>query len=233
VTYVLTCVSGARTAAAQVTVIWSVQTPAVTLSALLPVPAYVGNSYALAWSSNQSSCSASGGSSGDGWTGSALSSSGQLQVNESVPGTYNYTITCVTGSQTVSQSVSATYSAPTAAIKLYTPTGLRFGQAIILEWNSSNACTASGGGSGDSWGGSVASNGFFSLSEQTAGTYTYTISCGPAGAAAVAQVSYTFNNAAPTATLTATQSSQVINLLQQTYPTLLSWSSNVEACEVA
>ena len=227
----LTCTIGSRLASAQVTVVWSLAAPALSFLDTQPVLAlYAGVANTLAWSSNQSACTPTGGSSGDGWSG-ALAGSGQANVTENQPGTYSYTLTCGSGGQAISQSLTLTYLAPTASIALYDPSpGLRSGQAIALQWTGSGACAASGGGSGDGWAGPIGAGGIRDLTETTPGTYTYTISCGPAAVAAVAQVSYTFSGAAPSAVLTATQPTQLINLTVTAYPTLLSWSANVEPC---
>jgi hypothetical protein len=54
----------------------------------------VGGQVTLNWSSqNAASCTASGGSGSDGWSGS-LSTAGQVMVTESASGDYAYAITC-------------------------------------------------------------------------------------------------------------------------------------------
>jgi lysyl endopeptidase len=233
VTYGMTCTGGSRPSSAQVTVIWSLAPPQLRFyDQTFPYGLYAGIAQPLVWSSNQSSCTASGGTAGDGWIGT-LSGSGQISVTESQPGTYVYTLTCGTGSQMISQSITLTLAAPTASVLVNSAPGLRIGQTVNLIWQGSGQCTASGGGSGDGWAGSLNDvYGFVYLTEQTAGTYTYTISCGPAAIAAVAQVSYTFSGAPPTATLTAAQPTQLIDLSVPTYPTLLTWSSNVQPCNI-
>jgi hypothetical protein len=233
VTYGLTCANGTHSAAAQVSVAWSLAPPALTFyDQIFPGGLYAGIANPFVWTSNQTSCAATGGSSGDGWSGT-LAGSGQANVTESLPGTYMYTITCGGGSQAIAQSLTLTFAAPTATVTTaYNPTGLRVGQTIALEWSGNGGCTASGGGPGDGWAGPVAPNGGIFLVEQASGTYTYTISCGPAAIAAVANASYTFSNAPPSATLTAAQATQLIDLTVQTYPALLTWSANVQPCEI-
>jgi lysyl endopeptidase len=232
ITYGMTCTSGSRSNSAQVTVTWSVAPPMLRFyDQTFPNGLDPGIANPFVWSSNQSSCSATGGTAGDGWTGS-LPGSGQINVTESQPGTYVYTLTCGTGSQAIAQSLTLTFAAPTASISASAPAGLRIGQTIALLWQGSGDCTASGGGSGDGWTGTVDTYGVLYLTEQTAGTYTYTISCGPAAIAAVAHASYTFSGSAPSATLTAAQPTQLIDLSVPTYPTLLTWSSNVQPCNI-
>jgi lysyl endopeptidase len=232
VTYGMTCVSGARSKSAQVTVTWSLAAPVLRFfDQIFPVGLFAGTPNPFVWMSNQSACTASGGSPGDGWSGT-LPGTGQLNVTENQPGTYNYTLTCGTGAQAISQSLTFTFAAPFASVVSQNPSGLRFGETIAIVWSGTGGCTATGGGTGDGWAGPIVSSGVIYLKEQAAGTYTYGISCGPAAIAATAQVTYTFSGAPPSATLTAAMPTQLIDLSVQTYPTLLTWSSNVQPCNI-
>jgi lysyl endopeptidase len=233
VTYGMTCTSGSRSSSAQVTATWSLAPPALTFyDQTFPDGLYAGVVNPFVWRSNQSSCMATGGVAGDGWSGT-LPGSGQVNVTEIQPGTYSYTLTCGAGSQSISQSLTLTFAAPTASLTMYSQTGLRFGQSINLAWNGTGGCTASGGAAGDGWAGPKAGTfGAIYLTEQAAGTYTFTMSCGPAAIAAVAQATYTFSGSAPTAVLTAAQPTQLIDLSVQTSPTLLTWTSNVQPCGI-
>jgi hypothetical protein len=233
VTYGITCVSGSRSSSAQVTVTWSLAPPTLMFyDQTGSYGLYAGIVNPLVWSSNQASCVATGGAAGDGW-GGALPGSGQVNVTESLPGSYAYTLTCGTGSQAISQTLNLTFAAPTASLQLFAQPGLRFGQTITLLWNGSGNCTASGGGTGDGWSGPLTGNfDAVYLTEQTAGTYVYTISCGPTAIAATAQVSYKFTGGPPAASLTAAQPTQMIDLSVQEYPALLSWTSNIQPCAI-
>jgi hypothetical protein len=233
ITYGMTCVSGSRSSSAQVTVTWSLAPPTLMFyDQTGGYGLYPGIVNPFVWNSNQASCVATGGATGDGW-GGALPGSGQVNVTESLPGTYLYTLTCGTGSQAISQTLNLTYSAPTASLQLFAQPGLRFGQSIWLLWNGSGNCTASGGGAGDNWSGPLTSNlDAVYLTEQAAGTYVYTISCGPAAIAATSQVSYTFTGGPPAASLTAAQPTQLIDLSVEEYPALLTWTSNVQPCAI-
>lgn len=231
VTYGMTCVSGSRSSSAQVSVTWSLAPPTLTFYASYGLP-FAGVADLFNWQSNQSSCVASGGTPGDGWSGS-LPGSGQVQVNETQPGSYDYTLVCGTGGQAITQTITVTWALPTVAIELNTDPGLRIGQNIWIQWQGSGDCTASGGAPGDGWAGPLA-GGFGNqfVTEQTAGTYTFTVSCGPAAIAATAQITYNFSGASAHASLTPAQSSYLIDLGVQQIPNLLTWTSNVQPCEV-
>ena len=233
VTYVLTCVSGSHSTSAQTTVVWTLVPPDLTFFDLNDVDQlYVGGANVLGWRSNQSSCVASAGAAGDGWTGT-LPGTGQKTVTEQTAGTYHYTVTCGSGSQSVSQSLTVVVNAPSATVSVSSnPAGLRVGQTIGMTWSGLGGCTASGGGPSDGWGGPVDPSGVLYLKELAAGTYTYTLTCGPAGVSAVAHATYTFTNAAPSAALTATRATQAIDLTAQSIPNLLSWTANVQPCEI-
>jgi hypothetical protein len=233
VTYGIKCVSGTRSSSAQVTVTWSLAVPTLTFyDQVFPNGLYAGLVNPLIWQSTQASCTATGGAPGDGWAG-AHAGSGQVDVTENAAGTYVYSLTCGTGDQSVSRSLSLTFAAPTASLSVSGMPGLRFGQSIALGWNGSGDCTASGGASGDGWAGPLTGNfGAVFLTEQTAGSYVYTISCGPTAVAAVVQATYTFTGNAPTAQLTASQPTQLIDLSVETYPGLLNWTSNVQPCAI-
>ncbi len=231
VTYGVTCTIGARSSAAQVQVTWSVAPPTLTFYDQ-NLQLYVGVANILVWRSNNPSCIATGGSPGDGWSGS-LGASGQVNVTENQPGTYDYTLTCGTGSQAISQTLTLTFVLPTASMQLYSLAGLRLGQGIAFNWHGSGDCTASGGAAGDNWAGALSGNfGSAYLTEQTAGTYVYKISCGPPAVAATAEVTYIFSGAPPSATLMAPQPSYVIDLSVPQLPNVLTWTSNVEPCEI-
>jgi probable HAF family extracellular repeat protein len=81
----------------------------------------VGTSVTLTWTTSPSSasgvtCTATGGSSADGWTGT-IASTGTKAVTESSPGTYTYGISCTVESQTemAQTSVAVTAAAPVAS----------------------------------------------------------------------------------------------------------------------
>ena len=176
-----------------------------------PTGAQVGQSVTLTWSSmDGSSCSASGGTANDGWA-AGRGNSGTFQVRESAAGTYTYTLTCGTAPQS---SVTVSFSAPPAislpapppSVQLVggTPT-VTAGTAVTLTWTTANvdSCTASGGNSSDGWTGALnPSGGSQSVTESSAGTYAYSITCSETSQSATATSSTTVNvNTAPTVTV--------------------------------
>ncbi|MFO1465465.1 MAG: choice-of-anchor D domain-containing protein [Steroidobacteraceae bacterium] len=101
VTYALDCLAHGVAEHASVEVTHTL--PAVTLS-VSPASVTVGQSVTLTWTSTDAgSCSANGGTNGDGWAGDRpLSGSASVKVSQS--GTINYGLTCIAGSQSASAS---------------------------------------------------------------------------------------------------------------------------------
>jgi plastocyanin len=101
VAYSISCTYGQYQAQAQTQVTYSAvgaaqptaPTPAVTLTAGATTET-VGTGVKLSWSSmNAASCQASGGASGDGWSGN-LALSGSMTINETQAGSFTYGVTC-------------------------------------------------------------------------------------------------------------------------------------------
>ncbi len=192
-TYGITCTGAGQTAQAQVTV--SVAVPAVTLTASATT-VLMGTPLTLTWNATTgSACTATGGSSGDGWTGS-LGATGSRVVTESASGKYTYGVTCTGGSQTAQAQVVVTVGVLTVSLSA-TPTTSTVGQAVILTWSSTFAagCIASGGANGDGWTGTKATSGMASVMENAAATYTYTLVCSAGGQLVQAQAVVTVNSA--------------------------------------
>ena len=148
--------------------------PTVSLSAT-PTNVSSGGSAMLSWSStNATSCTASGGWSGNEPT-SGSASTGAVSV------TTTYTLTCTGPGGSAAQSVTVSVSAPAPAVSLSaSPATVSSGGSAVLSWSSSNAtgCTASGG-----WSGTEPTNGSAGTGALSA-TTTYTLTCsGPGGSA--------------------------------------------------
>jgi hypothetical protein len=185
-----------------------------TSSAAIGTPVY------LSWSSPQNpqtstSCTAGGGSAGDGWTGS-LAASGTKAVTAASASTVVYSISCDFGygpapaqtqvSYTALTTTDPTIPTPQATLSTNAPSQV-VGSSVTLSWTSqnANACTATGGASGDGWSGPLLSlSGMMAITESTAGSYTYGISCTgvPPAATATAAVEFT----TPTVTVSAGKS---------------------------
>ena len=152
----------------------------------------VGAPLVLSWSSTPGAvCTPSGGSPGDGWSGT-LGASGTIPVTESSVGNYKYGLTCaLDGVSNSSPQLIVLMTVPTVTLSA-APPNVTVGQAVSLTWNSTNAasCVASGGESGDGWAGSKPVSGTLSVTTPVAGTITYTIVCSnpPQSAQALAQV---------------------------------------------
>jgi photosystem II stability/assembly factor-like uncharacterized protein len=185
VTYSMSCTAGSQTVQAQAPVTFTL--PTVTLSANA-TSTTAGSAVTLTWmSSNAAACTGSGGVSGDGWSGSKALS-GSASVTAAGAGTDTYVISCTAASKSTQAQASVTYTVPTVTLSA-SPTSTTTGSAVTLTWNSSHAsaCMASGGVSGDGWSGSKSLSGSLSVTESSAGTNTYVISCTAASQSAQSQ----------------------------------------------
>lgn len=142
--------------------------PVVNLS-VTPSTIDQGQSAILSWnSSDANSCAVSG-----GWSGSrAISGSEAVSPSQ----TTSYTINCSGDGGGASDSISVTVIAPPVmtppTLELSaSPTRVRRGRAITLNWSSTdaNSCTASG-----NWSGSKAGSGSASITISSAVTFTLT-----------------------------------------------------------
>jgi hypothetical protein len=158
----------------------------------------------LSWSSppNTTSCTATGGSTGDGWTGS-LAGAGTKSVTSASASTIAYSINCNFGDGPSSAQTQVMYTpvtpsevtvaTPAATLTASTSNGV-VGSPVTLSWTSqnANACAASGGASGDGWSGSLSLAGTMSVTEAAAGSFTYGIVCTGAPPASSASVDLKF-----------------------------------------
>ena len=151
----------------------------VTMVPSNPLTIDTGTLIELQWTSSPGAqaCTASGGVSGDGWTGS-LPVSGSRKVTRYDAGDTTYTVTCTDG-QSRSGAASATvrWNLGGVYLSLYA-TGLgEYGVPFDLQWDSTvTPCTAGGGIPG--WGGAVAPKGKVTLTPTTVGTVVFTLTCG-------------------------------------------------------
>jgi probable HAF family extracellular repeat protein len=156
----------------------------------------------LTWSATTgATCMATGGASGDGWTGT-LASSGSKSVTEVAAGAFLYGITCTAGTEMQSAQVGVSVSNPTVTAGISaSQTTVPAGTSFTISWSSSyaNGCASTGGGSNDTWpstsrptSGSVSitePNPVFSgASEQLTFTITCSSSLGPFSATSSVKV---------------------------------------------
>jgi hypothetical protein len=164
----------------------------VTLSAS-PASIANGASTTLTWSStNATSCTASG-----GWSGNEATSGSQ--GTGALTTATAYTLTCTGTGGTQSQTASVAISkaaAPAPAVTLSaSPASVASGSSTTLTWSSTNAtaCTASGG-----WSGNESINGLQNTSALTEAT-TYTLTCTGTGGSTVQSATVTITASASNA----------------------------------
>jgi hypothetical protein len=231
-TYNITCATTTGVAATgQVTVTWSAAAPAATLQITPVTNGFVGGQVELTWTSTVAPCTATGGASGDGWSGT-LPGRGSQSVSESAAGTYTYGVNCGT-SATASAQARFTFAAPSATLGDGGVTLVNVGQPVTLTGSGSGVtCTASGGAAGDGWAGVdfLMLGGQYTVTEQTPGTYTYTFSCAANGTAtATASVTVTYSNGPPQVTLTTSPVAPTVG----TSFLHVAWVASVAPCSIA
>jgi hypothetical protein len=188
-TGVLTLASGGTSYTANLT---GTGTIGVALTASAPT-ATVGTPVTLTWTAPGTTCTATGGSTADGWTGN-LPGGGSKAVTETTVGSYTYGITCTAGGQTANAQVTVSVGQPTVNLGA-APTSVSFGNPTTLTWAStfSTTCIASGGANGDGWSGTKATSGSVSVTESASGSYSYTLTCGTGSVTAKASAVVTVN----------------------------------------
>ncbi|MEJ2620381.1 MAG: fibronectin type III domain-containing protein [Candidatus Thiodiazotropha sp.] len=195
------------------------QSAAITLSAS-PTTVSPNDSTTLTWSStNTTSCSASGGWSGNkGTSGSEVIS--QLQTDTV------FNLTCTGDNGSVDSSVSVTVStegpaSPTVSL-VANPTSVSLNGSTTLTWLSNNteSCSASG-----HWSGSRGTSGEETIDSLTENS-TFTLTCTGPGGAQSDTVNVVVDDPAVTVDLTASPSTISLN-----GSTTLTWNStNAESC---
>lgn len=131
-----------------------------------------GGTATLTWTTtNASSCIAS-----DGWTGGKTTSGSQ---SIAIPGisSYNFTLTCSDGSNSIAQTVTVKGSAPTVSLSVF-PANVVSGKTITLRWQTqfADSCTAS-----NAWSGTVDTGGYRTLTMSAEGVKNFHLGCTNAG----------------------------------------------------
>jgi hypothetical protein len=205
-TYTLTCTgTGGISQPSSVVVTVVAPTPAATVTSLSATPSTItaGQSTVLSWTSaNATSCTASGGSGSDGWSGAQSTANVALTVGPiAAAGTYTYTLTC-TGPGGTGAPASATLTvnpappgAPVVSLTVNgsSSTSIQPGGSLTFKWSATNAtaCAASGGTGTDGWTAAsvaISNTGLPIGPISVAGIYTYTLSCVGAGGTGSASV---------------------------------------------
>jgi hypothetical protein len=150
-----------------------------------------GNPLMLSWvASGATTCTASGGSSGDGWAG-PQSASGSVTVTNSTGGTVTYTLSCLIGQEIGIGSVVVNwdYIPPTVTLTGGSNGAVTLGITRGLNWGSNvQPCVASGGFPGDGWAGPQPTSGSFPATATQVGFAVYTLTCGTGTNSATASV---------------------------------------------
>jgi hypothetical protein len=150
-----------------------------------------GESMQLSWNvAGALQCSATGGTSGDGWTGT-LATAGTQSVSESTAGNVSYSLSCTfANNRTAHTAVTITWLGPTPVVTLNGPAVVWAATAATLTWSSNvTPCAISGGGLSLS---NLPASGTTTDTQTAPADVTYTLTCGPAGqtASAIVNVGY-------------------------------------------
>lgn len=150
---------------------------AITLTPLTRDILYVGTPAQIQWSAaNATSCTASGGTAGDGWTGT-LPNVGSQTIVEATTGTVTYTLTCqFPGGRTGSASMSLQWVVQ-ATVQINAPFALWAGAPATVSWTSTvSPCALDGGALSLT---NLPASGSVTTTEATPADVDYNITCGP------------------------------------------------------
>jgi hypothetical protein len=226
-TYVTQCGSGVYVASSQASVTFTNDAPFAKLTSSRTT-APVGETYTeLKWTSNVRPCSlVVEGPGVSGFVTTQGGPTGSTTDMRYVIGRYTYGVACGSGSNTTQASVTVDWTGEPNIMLSAQSAGVA-GEGFYLNYRTNLLpCAASGGGSGDSWAGRKIQQyeGLY-IAEATAGDYTFVLECDNGSQAVKARATVKVIADAPTATLTATPSLQLIGS-----PVTLSWTSNTESC---
>jgi hypothetical protein len=167
-----------------------IATQPITLTAS-NTSANTGDSITLTWNAaGATSCTAWGGSAGDGWAGTKVAS-GSIQLTDLTGGTVTYSLNCSIGSQlgAASVAISWNYIAPYVTFTGASQYPITLGVTTQMSWQTNvQPCVASGGVSGDGWAGAQPTFGTFVAAVTKVGLTPYTITCGPSSRTATSSV---------------------------------------------
>jgi lysyl endopeptidase len=150
--------------------------PAITFAPYTTDIFMVGTPAQIQWSAaNATSCTAGGGTAGDGWAGT-LPNVGSQTVVESSTGTVTYTLTCqFSAGRTGSASLSLQWAVQ-ASVQISAPYVLWTTRPATVSWSSTvSPCALTGGGLSLS---NLPASGSTTDTQATAGDVTYNVTCG-------------------------------------------------------
>jgi lysyl endopeptidase len=181
-----------------------------------------GSPVALTWSApTATQCNASGGTSGDGWSGQ-LAASGTLSVTETTSAYVTYTMNCAyPGGQTASSAVIVDWLGPNPRVQLSAPYAVWTTRPAPLSWASNvSPCTLTGGGLSLE---ALPASGTTTTTQSSPTDVTYTLTCGPANN--LGSTSQTVLYVTPSLVLEQTGSDRILG---QTYQ--LQWRTWADSC---
>jgi lysyl endopeptidase len=182
-----------------------------------------GQPLQLFWSTTPSAtqCTASGGLSGDGWSGT-LAPSGTHSVTETSAGSVTYGLSCTYAAGRVAKtSVSVVWTGPIPDLTLNVPQVVWTTQPATLSWTSNlTPCSISGGALALA---GLAASGSTTTTQGTPGDVTYTLTCGPASDQGA--ISKTVSYVTPSLVLEETGSDRILG-----QPFTLSWQTAANEC---
>ena len=179
----------------------------------------------LQWSApNATSCTASGGVSGDGWAGT-LPVSGSRQVSHSGEGEITYRLKCpISGGGTVSGSVTLRWTPPEpATYASVSKTAAWPTSPVELKWKSNYGPCSVAGPNGAELGAGLPSEGTLVVTSAVSGSAVYRVTCGTTGRSSFANAALNFMPA-----VLEMVTSGTTRRLGEVY--LLQWGSYADTC---
>jgi hypothetical protein len=184
--------------------------------------AVLSTSVQLSWNAaNAAQCTASGGASGDGWSG-VLPGSGTRAITEQSAAELTYTLVCtLSGNQKTNKSLSVLWGSPTPLVNFTASIAKWTGQPATLKWLSNvSPCSINGGSLSLS---NLPSSGSTTTTENTPQSVTYQIVCGTGTNQYLTSASTSYETPSVTFTPNGTD-----RLLGQ--PLILNWLTVADSC---
>jgi hypothetical protein len=166
--------------------------PVVTIS-VSPSSIGTGSNATISWSAtnNPTSCTASG-----SWSGSKAGSGSTSTGVMNTAGSYTYSLSCSNSAGSGSNSAPLTVIAIPVVSLSVSPSSINTGGSATITWSVTNnptSCSAGG-----SWSGSKANSGSQNTGAiNTAGSYSYSLSCTNSGGTGSKSTSLTVSNPGP------------------------------------